>query len=75
MPDPPSVGLRPAQPLRTRSLPSWLCGLRRNQHLHLAQFFFMKVVLCLDVVVGLHVDPVPLRQPKGPGEPLVRCRA
>ena len=44
-------------------------GLRRNQHLPLAQFFFMKVVLCLDVVIGLHVDPVPLRPLKGPGEP------
>jgi hypothetical protein len=28
--------------------------------------FLMQIVLCLDVVVGLHVDPVPLRQPEGP---------
>jgi hypothetical protein len=26
MPDPPSVGIRAAQPLRTRSLPSWLAA-------------------------------------------------
>ena len=34
----------------------------------------MQIVLGLDVVVGLHVDPVPLRQPEGPGEPQPRVR-
>jgi hypothetical protein len=40
-----------------------------DQYLYLPQFFLVQIVLGLDVVVNLHVDPVPLRQPEGAGKP------
>src|ERR1700761_863481 len=66
---PSPARMLPAQVAAVIPLPFWSRGLRWDQHLYLAQLFLMQIVLCLDVVVGLHVDPVPLRQPEGPGEP------